>query len=360
MNGTDRGRLCREILDTFPAMVCASDRNGQVLYLNRTLAAFLGRTMEDMEGKPVAEALFPFPDEIREILKDTLADGNQRKKEIPLTRDEGPAVILEGLAIPIEDSPGIVSGAVLTVQVRERYEADLVARTAEDSRLKQREILAIIRHDILNQLTILIGFLQFSEDFIDDPKLKDFLEREETAGTLIQHLTEFTREFQDMGLVVPGWFPVSTLIESAKRPLKPGKVAIESEIGGIEIFVNPLAERVFYTLMENALVHGGGLTRITHSARQDGGDLVITCEDDGNGIPPDERAMLFERGHGKNAGYGLWLAGEILSITGASLTENSMPGEGARFKIRVPQGMWRTETRGKIHPECRAPSRHSR
>lgn len=295
-----------------------------------------------MEGKPVAEALFPFPNEIREILRETLADGNQRWKEIPWTRNGGPAFILEGLAIPLADPPGAVSGAVLSVRVRERYEADLVARAAEASRRKQREILAIVRHDILNQLTILIGFLQFSEDFIDDPKLRDFLSREETAGTLIQHLTEFTREFQDMGLVVPGWFPVSTLIDSAKRPLKPGKVAIESEISGIEVFANPLVEKVFYTLMENALAHGGSLTRITLSAGQDGEDLVITCEDDGNGIPPDDRPLLFERGHGRNAGYNLWLAGEILSVTGGTLAEDSKPGEGARFRIRVPQGMWRT------------------
>ncbi|MDD1715637.1 MAG: PAS domain-containing sensor histidine kinase [Methanolinea sp.] len=322
-------------------MICASDREGRVLYLNRAFASFLGRTMEDMEGKPVAEALFPFPIEIHEIHRETLADGKKRSKEIPWTRDEGPEAILEGLSTPIADPAGVVSGVVLSVRVRERYEADLVARAAENSRRKQREILAIVRHDILNQLTILIGFLQFSEDFIEDPRLKDFLAREETAGTLIQHLTEFTREFQDMALAVPGWFPVSTLIDSAKKPLKPGKVVIESDISGIEIFANPLVEKVFYTLMENALVHGGSLTRIALSARQEGGDLVITCEDDGNGIPPGDRALLFERGHGKNTGYNIWLAGEILSITGASLTENSMPGEGAKFAIRVPSGMWR-------------------
>ena len=39
--------------------------------------------------------------------------------------------------------------------------------------------------------------------------------------------------------------------------------------------------------------------------------------------------------------FGLYLMGEILSITGITITENGTPGKGAQFEITVPKGMWR-------------------
>ncbi|MDO9323772.1 MAG: ATP-binding protein, partial [Methanoregula sp.] len=71
-------------------------------------------------------------------------------------------------------------------------------------------------------------------------------------------------------------------------------------------------------------------------------DLVITCEDDGAGISAEDKGRLFTRGFGKQNGLGLFLSREILAITGLDIIENSEPGQGARFQIRVPAGCWRT------------------
>ncbi|HNQ30521.1 MAG TPA: sensor histidine kinase, partial [Methanolinea sp.] len=49
----------------------------------------------------------------------------------------------------------------------------------------------------------------------------------------------------------------------------------------------------------------------------------------------------FEKGYGKGTGLGLFLSREILSITGMTIRETGIPGEGARFEIVVPKGMWR-------------------
>jgi signal transduction histidine kinase len=44
---------------------------------------------------------------------------------------------------------------------------------------------------------------------------------------------------------------------------------------------------------------------------------------------------------GKHTGLGLFLSREILGLTGITITENGIPGSGARFVIRVPAGKWR-------------------
>ena len=68
---------------------------------------------------------------------------------------------------------------------------------------------------------------------------------------------------------------------------------------------------------------------------------MIVCEDDGIGIPDNEKEHIFERAFGRNSGYGLFLAREVLGITGLSIRETGAPGDGARFEILVPHGLFR-------------------
>ncbi len=69
---------------------------------------------------------------------------------------------------------------------------------------------------------------------------------------------------------------------------------------------------------------------------------VLVCEDDGDGVPAEEKEKIFERGFGKNTGLGLSLSREILSITGITISETGEPGKGARFEMTVPKAAWRT------------------
>ena len=84
--------------------------------------------------------------------------------------------------------------------------------------------------------------------------------------------------------------------------------------------------------MENVIRHGKTATavRAWHEARPDG--LVLFVEDNGIGIPREEKHMIFDRSYGKDTGLGLFLVREILSITGISIRETGMPvmGHGLR------------------------------
>jgi len=68
---------------------------------------------------------------------------------------------------------------------------------------------------------------------------------------------------------------------------------------------------------------------------------VLVFEDDGVGIAPQDKAVLFSKDSGKNTGLGLFLAREILDITGIKISETGEQGKGARFEILVPEGKWR-------------------
>jgi len=115
------------------------------------------------------------------------------------------------------------------------------------------------------------------------------------------------------------------------------------QTASVEIYADSLFYTVIYNPHENAVRHGGHVTniRIT-SAEQSAGAFTIIVQDDGMGIRNEEKKRIFERGYGKNTGLGLTLSREILAVTGITLSENGIPGSGARFEIRIPPSAWRT------------------
>ncbi|RPI37514.1 MAG: sensor histidine kinase, partial [Methanoregulaceae archaeon] len=114
------------------------------------------------------------------------------------------------------------------------------------------------------------------------------------------------------------------------------------ELHEVKVLADPLFEKIFYNLIDNALRYGGdSLKQIRISSEETDRGLIIMVEDDGAGISPEDRPHLFTKGFGKNTELGLFLTKEILGITAMEIREDSQPGHGARFEILVPKGAWR-------------------
>ena len=208
---------------------------------------------------------------------------------------------------------------------------------------KLKELNAVLRHDVFNQLTILVGFIQYSGDLIEDPEIREFLQKEETAGMNIQKLMQFSREYQDLVINPPCWLDIAKTAREAFHPVSLGEVEITCDLAGIEVFASPFIGKVLVTLAEAGLEFGRKPSRITITSVENSGDdtLTVILGDDGGGIADEERAILFERRHGHTQGYGLWLAREILSLTGITVYESGTEGEGCRFELVIPPGYWR-------------------
>lgn len=201
---------------------------------------------------------------------------------------------------------------------------------------------SVTRHDIINQLMVLKGFLELLRTKTTEPALLTYVNRSVTAAQSIEHQILFTRDYQDMGIKVPAWQPVMNAIVAARGALPMGSVTVEIDRRDLEIFADPLFEKVFYNLIDNSLKYGGDQLRsIRITTRNEGDALILTYQDDGAGIAAEDRPRLFERGFGKHTGLGLFLSWEILSITGISIQVTGTPGNGAQFTIRVPKGMYR-------------------
>ncbi len=203
---------------------------------------------------------------------------------------------------------------------------------------------SLTRHDINNQLTILIGYIELIRDTEGlDPTVRDYLDLEYQAAETIMNQIQFTRFYQDIGIKTAMWQDVTETIRAAVKPLALKGIDLTIDLPPLEVYADPLLQRVFYNLVENSIRHGERLSNVRFSSVEDDNGLSIIYEDDGVGVPYEVKEKIFRREFFKHTGFGLFLSSEILSITHISIRESGVPGTGARFEMLVPMGTWRME-----------------
>ncbi len=224
----------------------------------------------------------------------------------------------------------------VTMYVTDITERRLAEGAIMEASKKINLLTSITRHDVANQVMALRGFAQLALASQPSPEVAGLIARIDAAGATIARQIEFTKTYQELGVHAPVWSGIRLLVGQQK----PDGISVSCTCGA-EVFADPMLEKVFFNLFDNAVRHGGHVTEVSVRCVQDGEDLVITVEDDGVGIPAELKEEVFQKGFGENTGFGLFLTREILGITGISIHETGTPGKGARFEIRVPDRTWR-------------------
>jgi PAS domain S-box-containing protein len=218
--------------------------------------------------------------------------------------------------------------------ITERQQAEAAIR---ETNRKLNLLNSITRHDIRNQLMIAQGYAQLAALNKPDPAVAGLLAGISTAVGTIQHQIEFTREYQELGVRAPVWIRAGDIIRGAGTE----KIRLTCTCDAVEIYADPMIDKVFFNLFDNAVKHGTRVTDIVVGCEERACGLVITFADNGIGIPDEEKEKIFEKGYGKNTGFGLFLVREILAITGITIRETGTSGTGAVFEIVVPEGSYR-------------------
>jgi signal transduction histidine kinase len=210
------------------------------------------------------------------------------------------------------------------------------------SNKKLNLLSSITRHDINNKLMALDGFIGLLHQKMSGSPDEILFSRITETSKQIAAMIRFTKEYEKIGINAPAWQDLKDLVNNAKKSATPGEVPLTNDLpAGTEVFADPLIVKVFFNLIDNALRHGGKITMIRFTLEDRNRDRVVVCEDDGDGIRSELKEKIFERGFGKNTGFGLFISREILDITGLTIKETGEPGTGARFEITIPERQFR-------------------
>jgi signal transduction histidine kinase len=200
---------------------------------------------------------------------------------------------------------------------------------------------SITRHDVLNQMTAIVGYNELLSMVIEDEKQKAFLERERYAVNKIRRQFQFAKDYQNIAAEPPRWQNLANAMNRVKELLDLQTIRFTTPPGTFVVYADPLFDKALLQVFDNSVCHAGGPTEIRITLQDDGSSARLIIEDDGAGIPAKEKERIFERGYGKGTGWGLFLAREVLAITGITISEDGEPGKGARFVITLPKGTYR-------------------
>jgi len=201
---------------------------------------------------------------------------------------------------------------------------------------------SMTRHDILNQLMVVSGSLELASYGLQEPELLQHLNRAQAAAKNIQRQIAFSREYDNFGAEAPTWQRVSAVIHRAFFELHADAITLDIPQDAIDIYADPLFEKVFFHLFTYAYKYGEKVTRIEVSYQYTTTGLILAITDNGIGISPEDKTHLFVRSSGNEKALGLFLAQKILEITGLTIRESGEYKKGTRFEIIIPIEGFRT------------------
>lgn len=113
----------------------------------------------------------------------------------------------------------------------------------------------------------------------------------------------------------------------------------EDHLGGDLRITSRRAQQIVFNLLKNAVQAVGTEGRVTFRSYQDDTCVVLEVEDDGPGIPAENRSQLFDPFFTTKAtgtGLGLWIVYRLVESMRGVIEVESQPGHGSRFQVTLP------------------------
>jgi signal transduction histidine kinase len=335
------------------------------------MSVLLGRRVPDRTALPTQEAITAIRAELLQLRPGTplqeLAEHNRQLlaalEDVQRQRDEL-LRLNEELA---ETNNGVVA---LYTELSEELEAtnrgvvalyaELDQRTTqlrEASEAKSR-FLANISHELRAPVTAIVGLTRLLRDPHSDPLSTDQAQQLGLIDTSANSLLTLINELLDLakaesGRLVPQREEVDLpqLFGTLRGTLRAVPRSPETELSIVDPDVGPvrtdpmMLSQVLRNLLTNAIKFTpSGSVRLT-GRLEDGGDLSLTVEDTGIGIPEEEHERVFEEFHqvrnklqanSPGTGLGLPYARRLVHLLGGSIALSSEPGRGSTFTVRLP------------------------
>ena len=328
------------IVDSSQDAIISKDLDGKILTWNPAAESLYGYFADEAVGEPISMVIPPErQEEYYALFKQVKMGKTVPRFETIRIRKDGTEVNVSLTISPIRDRMGkIVGASAIARDITESKKSEEALRQAND---KLTLLGSITRHDVINQIGILTGYLSLLKDELDEAARAKYIESARHSCMTIAEQLQFAGSYQKTGTKAPEWIRVRLELLGAVGSIDLDTIEVSESLGDLELFVDTMFEKVFPNLLINSRRHGGKVTRVDVSYRESADDLILTYSDDGVGIPPEDKQRIFEKGYGKDSGLGLFLVQEVLGMTGIDIREVGEIGSGARFEMVVPPGKFR-------------------
>jgi PAS domain S-box-containing protein len=364
-----RGLLSATLTSIGDAVI-ATDRSGDITFMNSVAEALTGWRQPEARGKPLATVLRMIREDTREEVGDVVA--NTLREAAPMAMADRARMIsrdsteiaIEHSAAPIRDDDGRLRGVIVVFR-------DVTGRRQLEEQLSHSQKMEAVGRlaggvagDFNNLLTVITGYSELlrSEISVTDPLhrfAEEILFAAERAAALTRQLLAFSRgqaaqpKMLDLNAILSGMEPLLRRLLGANNELiilpDPHLGRVSADSAQIEQVVMNLA-----TNARDAMPGGGKLVLETANVDLEegipskkigvppGSYVMMAVSDTGVGMDAKVRTHLFEpffttKEQGKGSGLGLSTVYGIIRQSGGQITVYSQVGCGTIFEIYLPR-----------------------
>jgi len=340
----------RELLNGMNDTAWVIDLDGNIIDVNDSAVEVMGYSREELLsiGLTGIDSNLD-PEEIKGLAKGMPADKIQVFETVHTTKD--------GKKIPVEISSSLVTyrgkQAILSIarDITERKKAEEKLDGMMNELVAINEKLGVVgkltRHDARNKLSVMANNVYLAKQKLAaNHSSLEYLGEVESAIDQMEKIFDFARNYEMLGVEELSYMNVEKSVDEAAI-LFPGLAGAKlvNECQGLTVMADSLLRQLFYNLIDNTLKYGEKVSQIrVYHEEVEKDQLKLVYEDDGVGIPEDEKEKIFKEGYGKSTGYGLYLIKKICEVYGCTIQETGKLGKGAQFTMIIPK----TNKNGKI------------
>jgi len=192
------------------------------------------------------------------------------------------------------------------------------------------EFASVISHDLRNPLNVAEGRLELAIEECDSDHLDDVARSLDRMESLIEDLLTLAREGE--AATDPEPVELAGLVGASWQNVDTADATLSVETDRTVRADPSRLQQLLENLVGNAVEHGGEGVTVTVGDLENG----FHVEDDGEGIPPDEREAVFDFGYSTGrdgTGFGLAIVEDIAEAHGWSVRATEGSDGGARFEI---------------------------
>lgn len=222
--------------------------------------------------------------------------------------------------------------------------------TEQKRREEELEALnRIVRHDIRNDMNILLGWARMLEEHTDADGEKH-LRKILTAGDHVVELTEIARDYVET-LTGNGELSVKPVrlddvlqkeIDLSRESFPDAEISVSGDIPEVKVMANEMLQSVFKNLLNNAVQHNDNVQPLVDvSCELQDEAVVVRIADNGPGIPDDQKEAIFGRGEkgidSSGTGIGLYLVETLVEQYKGDISVEDNTPTGSIFSVSLNQ-----------------------
>lgn len=199
---------------------------------------------------------------------------------------------------------------------------------AQNERLE--EFAKVVSHDLRNPLRVVDGYLELLREECESEHIDRITQAVDRMDELIEDLLLLARQGEPVGETKP--VDLAEIVETCFQTVETDQATVDIRVDRLIEADQSRLRQLLENLFRNAVEHGGAGMTIT-VGEVEGGFYV---EDDGPGIPEDEREDVFNAGYSTvedGTGFGLSIISEVADAHGWDIRLTDGTGGGARFEV---------------------------